>query len=399
MKKKLAIMALVGSTAFATSSQAQGLLGIGATDEDFESGLPFTATISADFGWDSNATASSGDKDESAYVRGGIGTRWLTGNRRTSATIGASFSTIYYFDGLEGAEDDVFYNARASVDFRHHASRRLTLGNNFYYTYEIEPDYTIGESASRRTDQYHYFYNSTWASYAWSRRVSTVARYTLSGVYYEDDIVSSSEDRLTQTGSLEGRYLLNRLTTLVGEYRLQHSNYDANQRDYLSHFALAGLDHSFSRDLRGTVRVGAEFRDSDAYGTDTTPYGEFALRYFPNRESSWHWITRIGNEDSELSNYQQRFSYRTSLSYNRVLTQRLRTNFGITYVHTDFEKSDFNFNDYNEDIIALNLGLSYRLMSNFDVNAGYYFTAVDSGQESREYDRHRVSLGGSMTFN
>ncbi|MFT4548085.1 MAG: hypothetical protein ACI9UA_001481 [Pseudoalteromonas tetraodonis] len=398
MKNKFALLAIVGSTAFATTSQAQGLMGIGAVDEDFESGLPFTTTVSADFGWDSNATSSSTEEDESAYTRAGIDARWIGGNRRTNLTLGASFSTIYYFDGLEGAEDDVFYNARVSLDGRHTVNRRLTVGDNFYLSYEIEPDHAIGESASRRTDNYFYGYNSAWLSYTWNRRFSTIARYTVNGVMYDESEVGNTEDRFTHTGSLEGRYLLNRLTTLVGEYRLSYTDFDSNNRDSLSHYALLGFDHAFSRDLRATVRAGAEFRDSDAYGTETSPYAELALRYATGKHSNLHWITRIGNENSELSSYQKRFSYRSSLNYSQELSQRLRANAGVTYVHNDFELSEIGGGDSAEDLIALNLGLTYRVISNVDLNAGYYFTTVSSDDAFREYDRHRISLGLSTTF-
>lgn len=389
---------MAGSAAFAVNSQAQGLVGIGAVDEDFESGVPFSTTVSADFGWDSNANASSVDPEERAYTRAGIDARWLGGDRRTNLTLGGSFSAIYYFDGVEGAQRDVFYNARITADFRHQVNRRMLIGNNFYLTYENEPDFVIGESASRRIDQYLYGYNSTWLSYAWTRRVSTVTRYTLDGITYDEDVVGYSEDRLTQTFSQEGRYLLNALTTLVGEYRFAYANYDSINRDYLSNYLLVGFDHSFSRDLTGTVRAGAQIRDSDAYGTKTTPYAELALRYRTGKYSNLHWVTRIGEEDAELTSYEERYSYRSSLSYNQEFTQYLRGNAGVTYVHNDFQEGVFGQNDYNEDTLALSLGLSYRIMSNVDVNASYYFTTISSDDEFREYDRHRVSLGVSASF-
>ncbi len=92
------------------------------------------------------------------------------------------------------------------------------------------------------------------------------------------------------------------------------------------------------------------------------------------------------------------YSYRSSLSYNQEFTQYLRGNAGVTYVHSDFQEGVFGQGDYNEDTVALSLGLSYRIMSNVDVNANYYFTTISSDDEFREYDRHRVSLGVSATF-
>ena len=398
MNNKFAILAIFGSAAFATTSQAQGLLGIGAVDEDFESGLPFTTTVSVDFGWDDNPSASSFGEDEAAYTRAGIDVGYATGNRRTNARLGGSFSTLYYFDEIEGAGEDTFYNAKVSLDVRHRVNRRMMLGNNTYLTYEVEPDHAIGASTSRRTDNYLYGYNSAWMSYAWDRRFSTVTRYTLTGVQYDESDVGASKDRLSHTFSQEGRYLLNRLTTLVGEYRFASTDYESNVRDYLAHYVLAGVDHQFSRDMTGTVRAGANWRDSDAYGTDATPYGEFALRYRASKVSNFHWITRIGNEDSELASFQRRFSYRSSLSYNRELSSRLRTNAGVTYVHNQFELDEAGAGDVDEDLISLSLGLSYRLVSNVDLNAGYYFTTVSSDNAFREYDRNRVSIGISATF-
>ena len=47
---------------------------------------------------------------------------------------------------------------------------------------------------------------------------------------------------------------------------------------------------------------------------------------------------------------------------------------------------------------SLSLGVGYRIWSNWDLTAGYHFTYHDSGNELREYDRHRVSAGLSVTF-
>jgi len=397
MKNKLAILAFVGSAAFATTSQAQGLLGIGAVDEDFESGLPFRTTLSTSFGYDSNATARSENEEDATYVRSGLGVTWSTGDQRTNVVVGASVSALYYFDGLEDVDDDVLYNARVTLNGRHAVNRRLTIGNNFYASYEVEPDHAIGASASRRTDHYFYGYNSAWLSYAWSRRVSTIARYTASGVFYDESDVGNVEDRLTHTISLEGRYLLNRLTTLVGEYRFSLTNYDSNVRDYNSHYILAGGDHMFSRNLRGTLRAGVQIRDSDFSGTNTQPYAEVALRYQAAKHTHLHWINRIGNEDSELRDHARRLTYRSSLSASQAFSERLRGNAGVTYVHNNFEQGG-DISDVDEDLIALSLGVSYRLMSNIDLNAGYHYTTISSDNSFREYDRHRVSLGASITF-
>ena len=279
MKKKFTLFALA-SLGFVTASSGQGLLSIGSFggEDDFESRLPFTTTIGVDVGWDSNPTnAPDGAESDSAYIRGGINSAYANGSRTTNFSINAGISSIYYFDKPIGQDEDVFYTARVGMNLHHRVNRRLTIGDNFYLSYEIEPDNAIGTSASRRLDQYLYGYNSLWASYAWTRRFSTVGRYTISAIDYDD---FDSEDRFTHTISGELRYVLNRLTTLVGEYRYAITDYDVADRDYDSHYFLVGADHRLSPDLRATWRAGAEYRKYDVdRGDNWRPYFETSLRY------------------------------------------------------------------------------------------------------------------------
>lgn len=377
-------------------SSGQGLLSMG-SDDDFYSGLPFTTSISADTGWDSNPTSSPYNEDGTEYARGGVEVDYGTGNRTTPIRLGASFSTLYYFDQPAELDDDTFYNARLSLNVKHDVNRRLTVGDNFSISYEIEPDHAIGASAQRRDEQYLYGYNSTWASYAWNRKISTVTRYTASGIRYDDGFLADSEDRTTHTISQELRYQLSRLTSLVGEYRFTYTNYDSAPRDYTSHHILLGADHDFSRNLRAHLRGGVEFREDDLYGNYSAPYGELALRRIVTEDTSIHWANRIGLEDSELGTFKSRYTYRSTLSLNHNLTARLRGNAAVTYLHNEFEDSDFEA-DQSEDLVSTDIGLAYRLHSNIDLNAGYTFTAVSSDEALREYNRHRVSLGLSATF-
>lgn len=399
MKKQLTL-SLGAAALLLSGANAQGLLSIGQYgNDDFDSKLPFTTTIGVTGGWDSNpGNAPDGAEQDSAYIRGGISAAYGNGSRRTNVNFTGGFSTIYYFDQVEGQDEDTFYSAQAGVNVFHRASRRLTLGNNTYFTYEIEPDNAIGASAARRLGQYIYGYNSAWASYTWNRRFSTVSRYTISGIDYEDDTEGFAEDRLTHTFSQEMRYVLNRLTTLVGDVRYSFTDYDTGFRDYDSIYLLAGVDHTFSSDLRGSVRVGAENRDYDNGGDDWRPYVESSLRYKLAERSSLVWVNRIGYEDSELGSsvFDTRYSYRSALTYRTALSDRLGASAGATYVHNEFEGGARS--DVSENLISLRVGLSYKLFTNIGLNAGYNFSLLESDNVLREYDRHRVTAGLTWTF-
>lgn len=83
----------------------QGLLSVGQSGsfEDFDTQLPFTATISGDIGIDSNVgNRPDGFEEESGYIRGGVGAAYAGGSRTTHVDLNARLSTLYYFDQPSG---------------------------------------------------------------------------------------------------------------------------------------------------------------------------------------------------------------------------------------------------------------------------------------------------------
>lgn len=402
MKSTRAAFALALSFgAFASMAQGQGLLSIGSNSDDFEQDdIPLNWTVSGYVGYDSNINSTDLDEQDSLYLQAGVGTQWSGGSRVTRYTLGASASVLYYFQDVTVNDDEqMYYSARLQGSVVHRASRRLTLADSFYVTYEYEPNQQIGATVSRRTDQYFYVYNNASLSYAWTRRFSTVANWAFSGIYYDDGNV---EDRFTNQLGLQGRYAWTRNTTLVGEYRFAMTEYDSGDHDYTSNYALIGVDHAFSRLTYGSIRAGAEFRDYDSGGTTTSPYVEASLTQTLNEGFSLRWAFRYGLEDTELGSFEKRVSYRTGLTAQYEFDPRLTGTAGITYVHSKLEDSvTAGVDDGDEDFIGLNLGLSYLLYSNVRVEGGYSFGMLDSGIDagvSRDFDRHRVWVGMTASF-
>ena len=389
--------------AFASMAQGQGLLSIGSNSDDFEQDdIPLNWTVSGYVGYDSNINSTDLAEEESLYLQAGVGSQWSGGSRVTRYTLGASASVLYYFEDVSVNDDeDLYYSARLQGSVVHRASRRLTLADSFYVTYEYEPNQAIGATVSRRTDQYFYVYNNASLSYAWTRRFSTVANWAFSGIYYEG---SDVEDRDTNRFGLQGRYAWTRNTSLVGEYRFAITEFERGTHDYTSNYVLVGVDHAFSRLTRGNIRAGAEFRDYDRSGSDddTSPYVEASLVQTLNEGFSLRWAFRYGLEDSELGSFEKRQSFRTGVTAQYEFDPRLTGTAGITYVQSELEDSRFaGVDDGDEDFVGLNLGLSYLLYSNVRVEGGYSFGMLDSGIDagvSRDFDRHRVWVGMTASF-
>ncbi len=398
MKLKVLPIALLTSAGLGAGANAQGLLSIG-SDDDFYSALPFTTSIGVSAGWDSNPNSSADNAQDSSYIQGGVDMAYGSASKTTPVKFGLGVSGLYYFDDIQGQENDVLYNARLSLNVSHSYDRRLVVGNNFYLTYESQPDYSIGAADQSRLDQYLYGYNSLWASYELSRRFSAITRYTVSGIRYDESYVGDFEDRFTQMFGEELRYMWDRRNTLVAEYRFTYTDYDTAPRDYTQNTFLLGLDHDFSRTLTGSFRGGAEIRDwdSDLLDDSTEPYFEASLRSRVSERTEIVWLNRVGLEDAELTGFEDRYAYRSSLSASHAINSKLRVHGGLSYVYSDFQGGDFR-SDVTENLVSVSVGLGYRLFNNVDLTTDYTYTGVSSDEEFREYDRNRVSLGLSATF-
>lgn len=394
MKHQLKLLTTAAIVAAASPASAQGLMSIGhSADQDFEHKLPFVLTVGAGIGYDTNPDLRPSNEKGSAYASASIMAAYSSGDRRTAYSFSASYSPLYYFDAPAGI-NDWQNNARVNFDWRHRVNERLTLTNSAYLAYEVEPNFGIGASVSRRVEPYFYGYDSFAAAYSWNRRFSTVTSFTIAGISYDGN---GSDDYISYTIGNEFRYAMSRTTTAALTLRYAVAEYDSGFGDYDSWFILAGLDHKFSPRLTGSFRVGAEIRDRDFGGSMTEPYGEGSLSYRVSRKTDIRAYSRFGFQDSDIGGYGKRYGYRFGASANHRFNTRLSGNAGLHYVHDEFSQGGPN-QPYDEDVFALSLGFDYALYRNISLNGGYSWTNNSSDLNGRGYDRHHFQLGVTARF-
>jgi hypothetical protein len=389
LKTSFATLAFV---ALATTGFSQGLLSLRPQKDEFAKRLPIAYSVSAGAGYDSNQNLSATDEKGSAYANFGLGARYNSGDRQTSYSIDANYGGYYYLDAPED-QDDYQQSARLGINFRHKVSPRLSITDSLYFAYEFEPNYAVGAGTSRRSQPYTYGLNNIAVAYAWSRKLSTVTSYTISGINYSD---LGDESFLSHTFSHELRYQIGKTTVGVVEYRLATATYDNGFGDYTSHYLLVGVDHSITRRLYTSLRAGAEFRSRDT-GDDTSPYVEGVLTYRAGEDTTLSSYLRYGFDDSSIGSYGERTSVRVGLTATQKLNSRLNGSLGAHYIHDSFGGSAIA-TSYDEDVVSLSAGLDYNLFGNVSLYAGYGFTTTASGNDGRDYSRHNVNLGVRATF-
>jgi len=377
-------------------SSAQGLLGISPEVGDPKI-LPLSYGVSAGFGYDSNVNTTSSNETSSTFGEASARTRYANGTDRTYLTLDLSGGLVHYFDQDEGF-DDTFYNARFGVGLSHAFTSRLLMRNNAYVSYQIEPDYRIGQSISRRSDQFWFLYNSLMFDYAWTERVSTTTGYDIQYVNYENALVGAFEDRTRHQFLQNIRYALTQQTGIRGEYRFGYTDYKSGA-EATSHYALGGIDHAIDEFTAIIVMVGAEFRETRGRGIDSdkvAPFAEVGLTRDLDDRSSLRWANRLGYEDSQIGLHGTNYSYRSSLDYLYQLTSKVTSNIGLVYNHAKFEGGPAG--SRKDNIFVISLGLEYAIRDNVGIGAGYNFTTLNSNAEAQDYDRHRVNMSVNASF-
>jgi hypothetical protein len=396
-----AVLLLLGALLMvATPLSGQGLLGIGKTS-DYKENIPLKFNASALSGYDrTNYSDPSNPDINSPFVGAGVGFVYAKSDRITEITTGGDFDALYYTN--KGPDDkNTFYNARATFNIQHAISRRLTLSDNIYAAYEIEPDFIIGVANAVPSGQYFYGYNNFAVSYAWSERCATTAAYTISGIKYQDQSLSQSEDRVTNIVSLQFSYKLRRTTALTAEYRFEVDNYPkspSNQvsPDYTAHYLLVGVDQAWSPTLSASARAGAEFYDSDRT-QNVAPYLEASLNQALSRHSSLRWYNQLGYNGSQVGDFDARYSFTSGLVANYQFTEKLTGNAGLGYVYSSYKASD-TVPGANENQIYASLGVNYKITRKIAVEASYSFTTISSDISFNDYDRHYTSVGLNASF-
>ena len=383
--------------AAASSAHAQGLLALQNNLDRQQAEEPMAYSFYLGGGYDNLDYANSnlGDID-TPFAQAGVSATFSDIDRQTPWNLGIDAGSMYYFDSPAGV-DEYSYMAKAAFNISHEASERLRFSNNFYLTYEIEPNFGLGASTARRAGQYLYGYNNFSVAYAWSERFSTTTSYTVDGIRYDDRAVGQFEDRFSHVLSQQFSYAVSKTMKAVAEYRFRTTRYQhATGADFTSHYLLAGVDKAWSERSRGSFRAGAEMYESDR-SSKTAPYFEAAVTHSANEKTMVQVFTSVGFDGSELRNFGSRYSYRGGASATHDVSERLRVNGSVNYVYSEFDNTAAD-RDIKEHQINASAGLGYRIWNNVNLDANYTYTLLSSDDEFREYDRNRIYLGLNATF-
>jgi hypothetical protein len=358
--------------------------------------------ISLNAGYDNNVTNSSNNSSNSGseYTSGNLSLSYTFGEPRLQLTLNAAFGGTYYYSTVSSQNYDV--NLTTTFNIKYRATPRLTFTTSILAAYLTEPSFNFGVGVVNRSGNYFYTSDQLTADFAWMPRLSTLTRYHVAVVKYEDSAVGAFQDRVDNTFGNEFRFLATPITTLVGEYRYEVVSYDQMAAlDSTTNFLLGGFDHTFSPHLSVTFRGGDQFRSFTQGGGQSGPYFEGNLNYKVGRRTTVSWANWYGIGEPNVTSAQSRTSFHTGLEGNFNLTPRIGSTLSFYYEHSDY--SSFSPGggvspSFTQDSIDVGISLRYAITRMLRVQAGYHRTELTSGVGGQNYSRTSLFGGLNLTF-
>jgi hypothetical protein len=199
---------------------------------------------------------------------------------------------------------------------------------------------------------------------------------------------------------------------LTADYRYGQTSGDGLSSDSTDQYLLGGVEHRFSPNMIGILRVGAQFRDVDNGDNTNSPYGEFALNSQVTEQFRIRSFARYGIESYDtvqqvgggLVEYDDRRTLRFGVSGEYAISPMLSVFGGLDYIPTNYADgrtvsgTPSSIADQDEDILNAYIGVSMKFNDFLTGTASYNFTNSSSDFANRDYDRNRISVGVSAEF-
>ncbi|MFN6018315.1 MAG: hypothetical protein ACK49N_12135 [Verrucomicrobiota bacterium] len=418
MKSKfpLVFLPLLFTTAF-------GAEGLYYTGTEAQESLPIKWLVGGSLIYDDNVSAGQttvGGSSSSLAVNPYVGASFVSLAPQTTWDVYGRLGMIYYFDAPEGI-DDLNSQSRVGVSMIHRFSERVRFVSRNFVANELEPDYSYGLASSRQSSEFMSWSTDNSLGYRWTERFGTYTGIRFSGSSYSDDgqqgNLSDLSDRMNWQVYEQLRYQYSPQTVLITEYRYGQTLTDSIASESTDQYFLVGADHRFSPNTIGTVRTGAQLRDVDGGSSATSPYLEFALNSQINPQLRLGAFMRYGLEgdDTVLNpadsgdsffNYDERSAFRLGVTGGYMISPDLSLNSGLDVIHSNYDSGRQivgttlrSAPSVSETTVNASIGMSVKLTDFLYGNLSYNYSQVVSDvNDSREYDRNRVSVGVSAEF-
>jgi hypothetical protein len=266
-------------------------------------------------------------------------------------------------------------------------------------------------------------YDNTYWNY--EQQGETLVASAVPGLFTVSPSLSGVLDRIEHNIRLDGKWLMQPETVGVVGYQYHQNNYIGNEvisgtfdgagnavtpppvyysnvRNSRTHQGYLGVDHNFTPDLTGSVRLGAQnirYYNDPTDNTQTVPYTQDSLRYMYNQNCYFELGVSYGLAVTDVINPNPNDNNRVTQSqltgtvYGNLVHKILPRLTGA--VQAQYQNSTLQGGATDgavEQYYLVGLNLVYEFNRYFSANAGYNYDKLQS-EIGRGFDRNRVYIG------
>ncbi len=243
---------------------------------------------------------------------------------------------------------------------------------------------------------------------------------------------SAALDRMEQLATVDLRWKVEPDTTGVLGYQYGHTGYTSpeyiiypstvapvtpgfksNSRNSDQDFVYVGGDHSFTQELNGSVRLGAEYLDyynipNTATSSPTTrlsPYVDVSLTDQYQAKCSAqvgvkhvHSSTDVVGTGTSMSPVVDSDTTAAYISVNHAVSDKLTASLLGQAQFSTFNGGGAGYNGQGEAFFIAGLNVGYKVNEWFLTEAGYNYSKLNSDLPDRGYTRNYVYLGIRATY-
>jgi hypothetical protein len=368
-----------------------------ATDTGGGQFVPFEITAGVDIGYDdrvigSNAATSSSGQS-SFFARENVILSYNRPMGRTELKLLAVGRFAQFFD--IGTDDK---DGNVTFALTHNFSTRLSFRADVFAAYQTEPDFGFNVGPENVRSPHFNTRDILSVTYQWLPRLATITSYTFQRVKYESSS-QADQNRMGNTLGERLQFSLTRRTNLVGQYGFEVMDYDTAPRDSITHYVLAGFDHSLTEHLSVSLLGGESFRSFKDAGDSINPNIVGKLAY-QGSNHSLAWTASYRVEEPSVQQALLRTTIRTGVRLTYDLTSRITSTAGIDYHHDDNESETASGlgSVGKQDSYRVSLGLNYTINKHFVAHLDYEHSMVGSSGGAAGYSRNRYFAGLTYSY-
>jgi hypothetical protein len=349
-------------------------------------------------------------------------------------TLPQTYIGLSYLYNLRWYEDRRAHEAdhahQATVKVSHAFTERYKLDVSDSFVSAQEPEVIDpGTSRRLRTDGDN-IRNTASATFTagLTENLSTVLGYSNTFYDYDQEGVGSLSallDRMEHLGMVNLRWQAQPSTVGILGYQYGITEYDednvlgsvfvltpaglalrnvgSDSRDSRSHYVYVGVDQSFSPELNGSVRVGAQFTEYENVDEDTiSPYADGNLTYTYNPGSYVQLGVRHTRQATDIAFFDLTTptldQEATTIygSVNHKISSKLTGSLLAQFQHATFESGAVDGDTENFFLAGVNV--AYAINEFLSAETGYNFDRLDSDVADRSFTRNRIYIGIRATY-